>query len=135
MSKWAEQRQREVEAQEAEKRAKEEVPQGEAALEGFEQGFKDALQEARDAFNDSWKKEKDMRHSVGVDTNFYFCVYFKDFPQLKEFCDKFGLDANQIFIDGKEFSRKLGKAIQTPDPEFAKEKPLNRDYIARSMKE
>lgn len=127
MSSWKERREAEQKAEQAKKAEKE------ATLADIEKDFDDAIKETRQKFIEAVDKEKANRHSDAMDANYYFCVYFSNYAQLKEFCEKFGLDSDEIYMDGRDFAKKVGKALQTPDSKFLREKPINRDYASRAL--
>ena len=127
MSKWKEAR--EAEAQKASnKNKKDEVP----SLEEFEKGMASDIDALHQAFRDRAKQEE-KRFADVCDSDYYFVVCFSNNAQLLEFCDSVGLNPDEIYIDGRDFARKIRRALKTPDTEPSKIQPFNRDYLARAM--
>lgn len=125
MSKWKEQQKAEqAKAKEAEKQ---ETPD----LEQFEHGMAEEMNELHQAFRDRASKE-DKRVLDVVNCDYYFVVCFSNRAQLYEFCERTGLNPEEIYIDGKTFSRKINRALETPDTDFPKTQPFNRDYLNRA---
>ena len=120
MSRWADQ-----------KKPKQEEPQEPQTLEEFEEGTAAGMEKLHQAFRDRAAKE-DQRVMDVVDCNYYFVVCFSNRAQLYEFCEKTGLNPDEIYIDGRAFARKINRALQTPDTKFPKVQPFNKDYVNRS---
>jgi len=125
MSSWKDRK-------EAEQKAEAKQEASETLME-VEQDFDEALKETRKKFIEAVDKEKANRHGDAMDSNYYFCVYFSNYAQLNEFCEKFGLDSSEIYMDGRAFARKMGRALQAPDSKFLREKPINKDYADRAL--
>lgn len=121
MSKWKDQR-----AAEAKKEAP--VP----TLEELEAGFKEDFDELHNAFRDRAAKEQKRFMDV-CDTGYYFTVCFSNRDQLIEFCESVGLDPDNMYMDGREFAKRIKRALKTPDTEYPKTQPFARDYVNRSM--
>ena len=126
MSKWKEAK--EAEAKAAEKKAEGKTP----SLDELEGEMAERIDELHQAFRDRAKQEE-KRFADVCDSDYYFVVCFSNNGQLNEFCESVGLDPNEIYIDGREFTRKIKKALKTPDTEPSKIQPFNRDYVARAM--
>lgn len=110
MSKWKDMHDEEVKA------AQQEVQQPEfESLDEIETGFAEDMQELHQAFRDRAQKENKRFMDV-TDTDYYFCVCFRSQEQMVEFCESVGIDPDQIYVDGKEFARKIGRAIKAHDP-------------------
>ena len=124
MSKWKEQ-------QEAEKTKKQAEKQEPATLEEFEQNTADGMEELHQAFRDRAAKEEQRVMDV-VNCDYYFVVCFSNRKQLYEFCEKTGLNPDEIYIDGRTFARKIKRALETPDTDFPKVQPFNREYKSRA---
>ena len=124
MSKWKEQKA--AEAKVAEKK-KPEPP----SLEQFEEGMASDIDALHQAFRDRAKQEE-KRFSDVCDSDYYFVVCFSNNAQLVEFCESVGLNPDEIYIDGREFARKIKRALKTPDSEPARIQPFNKDYVARA---
>lgn len=110
MSKWKDMQQEEY----AQKMQQEQEQQFESLAE-VESGFLDDIKELHSAFRDKAQKENKRFMDV-TNTDYYFCVCFRSQEQMKEFCKSVGLDPQQIYIDGKEFARKIGRVVKSPDP-------------------
>ena len=122
MSKWADQK-----AAEKAKPKKRE-PQ---TLEEFEQATENGMEQLHQAFRDRAAKEEKRVLDV-VNCDYYFVVCFSNREQLYEFCNKAGLNPDEIYIDGRTFARKINRALQTPDTKFPQTQPFNKDYVSRS---
>ena len=122
MSRWKEQKQAEQARAEA---------QEQPTLEEFEAGMEESFDELHEAFRERFKKERARVLDV-VDSNYYFCVCFSNNKQLEEFCNSVGLNPDEIYYDGREFARKIGRVLKTPDTVFPKVQPFNRDYVERA---
>ena len=122
MSKWKDQK-----AKEAETPVQEE-PQG---LDEFEQSMSESIGELQNAFREKIVKE-DKRVVDVVNCDYYFVVCFSNRDQLFEFCDSVGLNPNEIYIDGRQFAKKINRALKTPDTQFPKTQPFNKDYVKRA---
>ena len=127
MSKWKEMREAEAQATIEEEQV-EEAP----TLEDVEQGFLDTTDSLHEAFRNRAEREKKRFHDA-CDSNHYFTVYFTSFEQLEEFCDSVGLDPMLLYIDGREFAKRIGRALKTPDYDPPQIQPFNKDYMARSL--
>lgn len=121
MSSWKQMRDDEEEVQQCED------PQ--STLEEVEAAMRQEATDLQKAFRDRAKKENQRFQDV-CDTDYYMTVCFSNRAQMEEFCESVGLDADEIFIDGREFARKIGKALKTPDSQFPKVQAFNRDYVA-----
>ena len=108
------------------------VEEAPAGMEAVEETFHEQLDEALVAFKNRREKEKKRFLDV-VDTNYYFVVCFTNNAQMIEFCEKFGLDTQYKYYDGKEVARKFNKAIETPDSVFPREKGRTKEYADRAM--
>lgn len=104
------------------------------SLESVEQSFKDALDtdDLLKSFAERRDKERGRMADV-VDTNYYFVVCFNNMNQLVEFCDTFGLNPDEIYMDGKDFARRVNRELSEPDIELPKTQPINKDYLIRSL--
>ena len=100
-------------------------------LEEFEQAAADGMEKLHDEFRARAAKE-DQRVLDVVNCDYYFVVCFSNRTQLYEFCDRTGLNPNEIYIDGREFAKKINRALQTPDTQFPKPQPFNKDYVSRA---
>lgn len=126
MSKWKEQR-------EAEKQAAQEVEE-KVTLEQSEKDFHEIVEESEllKKFKERHEKESKRRQGV-TDSRYYFVVCFSNNEQLVEFCDKFKLRSEQLYMDGKEFSKKVGKALDAPDTQFPRYHTAGADYAKRAL--
>lgn len=126
MSKWKEQKAAEIKPVEQEKP---DIP----TLEEFEADMENGMEQLHQAFRDRAAKEQQRIMDV-CDANYYFVVCFSNKRQLEEFCEKLKLNPDEIYIEGKEFARKVNRALQTPDTTFPKTQPFNKDYAERARK-
>ena len=104
------------------------------SLESIEKSFKDALNtdELLKSFAERREKESGRMTDI-VDTNYYFVVCFNNMNQLVEFCETFNLNPDEIYMDGRDFARRVNRELQEPDIELPRTQPLNKDYFARSL--
>ena len=124
MSRWADEKKKE-----SVKGKKEDIP----TLADHEQAVDEAITELQQAFRDRNEKEQSRFKDV-CDSNYYFVVCFSNRPQMEEFCKKVGLDSDEIYIDGREFAKKIGKALEKPDTEFPKTQAFSKSWTDRAMK-
>lgn len=124
MSKWKEAK--EAEAQKTKKTGTE-TP----SLEKLEEEMAVRIDDLHQAFRDRAKQEE-KRFADVCDSDYYFVVCFSNNGQLVEFCEGVGLNPDEIYIDGRDFARKIKKALKTPDTEPSKIQPFNRDYVSRA---
>ena len=134
MSKWkerleAEQQVTRVEAQEEEQEQEAEI----GTLEDVEKNLADSLNvdEALSSFIERRKKESGRIRDI-TDTSYYFCVCFSNLDQLIEFCETFGLDAQRMYFDGRDFAKALRRELRTPDTQRPKEQAPSIEYVRRS---
>ena len=124
MSKWKEQKEAEAKAAEEEALRLEEL---EAAL------LHDLDEESELLKGFKERREKEAKRAQDVtDANFYFVVCFSNNIQLEEFCDNFGLNSDEVYMDGRDVAKKLKKALKSPDTEFPKTQPFNKEYVNRA---
>ena len=125
MSKWREMKEAETQPQEV-------IEDQEApGMEETEQAFKEQLDEALVAFKNRREKENNRFADV-TDSGYYFVVCFTSRPQMDEFCEKFGIDKELRYQDGKEIAKAFKRALTTPDPTIPREKGRSLDYISRA---
>ena len=77
------------------------------------------------------EEHKDRFEKVTSD-GYWFCVYFNNDQQKEEFLESIGLERNCRYIPGKEFARKCGKTISTPNFDFGEEKKPVKEFKDRS---
>ena len=100
-------------------------------MEDVEQGFQEDIDEALAAFKKRREKEN-SRFADVTDCGYYFTVCFTSRAQMDEFCDRFGLDKDLKYHDGKELAKQLNRALRTPDPAIPREKGHTADYTERA---
>lgn len=128
MSKWREEREKEALANESKKKSKKaEAP----TLEEFEEGMAADLDSVHESFRARTEKEN-KRFADVCDSNYYFVVCFSNNAQMVEFCDMLGLNPDEIYMDGRQVARKIGRALKTPDTAFPKIQPFGKDYVQRA---
>lgn len=106
--------------------------QAEDSLESLEQDCLEVVDEIHKGFRDRMKKEN-KRFMDMCDTEYWFCVCFSSREQKDEFLQKVGLNPEMRYYDGKEVAKAFRKSIKTPDLEFAKIRPYDKDYLERTM--
>ena len=102
-------------------------------LEEFEASMTEQLDDAQKAFRDRISREE-KRMKDACDCNYYFTVYFQNSEQLFEFCDKFGISRDALYVDGRQLAKQCKRALETEDTVFPKTQPFNRDYVERARK-
>lgn len=130
MSKWRDQ----VQAEQKPAKGKKAQPAPEPenpTLEEFEQEMADSMDQLHQAFRERAAKEQQRVLDV-CDSNYYFVVCFSNAQQLTEFCESVKLNPNEIYVDGREFAKKINRALKTPDTDFPKTQPFNKDYVKRA---
>lgn len=125
MSKWKETKEAEARQQEEEERL---------TLEQTETAYHEIVEESEllRKFKERHEKESKRRQDV-TDSNYYFVVCFSNSAQLHEFCDKFKLNPDQLYIDGREFAKKVNKALSAPDTDFQSRYGSSKDYADRAV--
>lgn len=126
MSKWKE-------AKEAEERQQEEEER--LSLEQTEETYHEIVEESEllRKFKERHEKESKRRQNV-TDSNYYFVVCFSNSAQLREFCEKFRLNPDQLYVDGREFAKNVNRALSSPDTDFQTRYGGSKDYADRAMK-
>lgn len=124
MSRWADDKKKEKSKEDSKN-----VP----SLADYEKTANEAVTELQQAFRDRNEKEQ-ARFKDVCDSNYYFVVCFSNRSQMEEFCGKVGLNSDDIYVDGREFSRKIGKALENPDTEFPKTQAFNKAWTERAIK-
>ena len=124
MSKWKEQKEAETKG--------EKQSQDPPTLEEFEQKQADGMEQLHQAFRERAAKEEKRMLDV-VNCDYYFVVCFSNRDQLYEFCERAGLNPDEIYIDGRAFAKKINRALETPDTQFPKTQPFNREYAKRAQ--
>ena len=131
MSKWREQMEAETKPTKGKGKAQAQQPENDPTLEEFEQEMADSMDQLHQAFRDRAAKEQQRVLDV-CDSNYYFVVCFSNAQQLNEFCDSVKLNPNEIYVDGREFAKKINRALKTPDTQFPQIQPFNKDYMKRA---
>lgn len=112
-------------------KVQEESQQEEDTLENLEKETLEELGDVEKSFrermNAASKRFRDM-----CDTEYWFCVCFTSREQKEEFLKKIGMETDVKYIDGKDMARAYRKAIKTPDLDFAKVKPYDKEYCNRA---
>ena len=127
MSKWKEAREAELKQQQE---AEEKV-----TLEETENAFNEITEESEllRKFKERHEKEAERVKNV-TDSRYYFVVCFSNNAQLEEFCQRYDIKPNQLYVDGRELSRKIGRALKQPDTVFHKYNTGSEDYRKRAQK-
>lgn len=127
MSRWKEQK-------EAEERKKQAQHQKEKpTLEEIEDGTLSEFDTLHEGFRERAAKENQRFYDV-TNTDYYFVVCFSNNAQLVEFCESVGLNPDEIYMDGRQFAKKINRALKTPDTQFPKTQAFNRDFMERAVK-
>ena len=129
MSSWKQMR--EAEARAAELKEQEEAKT--QSLKEVEKGLEETLTEAQKGFRERAKREEGRAKDV-TDANYYFTIWFSNYPQLLEFCDNFGLDSNEMYMDGREVARKFRRALKNQDMDYPRTQAINKEYEIRALK-
>lgn len=96
-------------------------PLKDVAITGnFSKDAKAELSAMAQAFRDRAKAEQ-LRRDIATDSEYWVCLCFTTREQKEEFLRKAGI-ADDKYIVGREAAEKLGIKIETPDPEFGKQK-------------
>ena len=83
--------------------------------------------------SETWKNHAESKRFRDMcDTEYWFCVCFTSREQKEEFLKKIGMETDVKYIDGKDMARAYRKAIKTPDLDFAKVKPYDKEYCNRA---
>lgn len=101
-------------------------------LEELETQFAQDMDELHAAFRERAAREN-QRFADVTDTDYYFCVCFRSQEQMVEFCESVGLNPDEIYIDGKEFAKKIRRAINTPDPQMPRRQSGWKELQDRAM--
>lgn len=111
-----------------ETKAEMQTDEPEISLEELEQTSLKEIQEVESGFRERMKQENDRFRDM-CDTEYWFCVCFTSRKQKEEFLEKIGIETDLKYIEGKEMARAYKRAMQTPDLEFAKIRPLDREFV------
>lgn len=116
------------------KKAEEEVEEREKpdiTLEEYEVLAEVKLEDNGTYLSRKMEEHKDRFKNV-VSDGYWFCVYFNNDGQKEEFLESLGLEKNCRYIPGKEFARKCGKTISTPNFDFGEEKKPVKEFAERA---
>ena len=100
-------------------------------LADLEQACEQELSQVNASFRERMKAENDRFRDM-CDTEYWCCVCFNNRAQREEFLRSVGFDPDEKYIDGKELARAIKRPVKTPDMEFARTRPFDRDFIERS---
>lgn len=112
-------------------KVQEESQQEEDTLENLEKETLEELGDVEKSFRERMNAES-KRFRDMCDTEYWFCVCFTSREQKEEFLKKIGMETDVKYIDGKDMARAYRKAIKTPDLDFAKFKPYDKEYCNRA---
>lgn len=105
-------------------------------MEEIEKGFQEILDvDKKDALIQEIQERRKIQAKTMAEvgaTDYYFTVCFNSYEQLKEFCDRFGLDYKRIHMDGRQVAKQLGRALETPDKPRHKNIGTSKEYIELS---
>jgi hypothetical protein len=112
-------------------KVQEESQQEEDTLENLEKETLEEIGDVEKSFRERMNAES-KRFRDMCDTEYWFCVCFTSREQKEEFLKKIGMETDVKYIDGKDMARAYRKAIKTPDLDFAKVKPYDKEYCNRA---
>lgn len=112
-------------------KVQEESQQEEDTLENLEKETLEEIGDVEKSFRERMNAES-KRFRDMCDTEYWFCVCFTSREQKEEFLKKIGMETDVKYIDGKDMARAYRKAIKTPDLDFAKVKPSDKEYCNRA---
>lgn len=112
-------------------KVQEESQQEEDTLENLEKETLEEIGDVEKSFRERMNAEN-KRFRDMCDTEYWFCVCFTSREQKEEFLKKIGMETDVKYIDGKDMARAYRKAIKTPDLDFAKVKPYDKEYCNRA---
>lgn len=112
-------------------KVQEESQQEEDTLENLEKETLEELGDVEKSFRERMNAES-KRFRDMCDTEYWFCVCFTSREQKEEFLKKIGMETDVKYIDGKDMARAYRKAIKTPNLDFAKVKPYDKEYCNRA---
>lgn len=112
-------------------KVQEESQQEEDTLENLEKETLEELGDVEKSFRERMNAES-KRFRDMCDTEYWFCVCFTSREQKEEFLKKIGMETDVKYIDGKDMARAYRKAIKTPELDFAKVKPYDKEYCNRA---
>ena len=112
-------------------KVQEESQQEEDTLENLEKETLEELGDVEKSFRERMNAES-KRFRDMCDTEYWFCVCFTSREQKEEFLKKIGMETDVKYIEGKDMARAYRKAIKTPDLDFAKVKPYDKEYCNRA---
>lgn len=101
----------------------------------YETKAKDYIVESNNYLSNKMKGQMERLEAV-TSEGYWFAVYFTNDMQKQECLDKLGFNQFDKFINGKQFMRAVGKALESPDFDFGEEKRPVPEYseIARPIK-
>lgn len=103
------------------------------ALEELEKATLEELDEVKRGFRERTKQENERFRDV-CDTEYWFCVSFNSRAQKEELLKKLGFDPDEKYLNGRDFAKKVNRALETPDMEFPKVRAFDKEYVGMSRK-
>lgn len=110
-----------------------EEQEGAMALEELEKATLEELDEVKRGFRERTKQENERFRDV-CDTEYWFCVSFNSRAQKEELLKKLGFDPDEKYLNGRDFAKKVNRALETPDMEFPKVRAFDKEYVGMSRK-
>ena len=103
--------------------------------EEYEKKAKDYIVESNNYLSNKMKGQMARLEAV-TSEGYWFAVYFTNDTQKQECLDKLGFNQFDKFINGRQFMKAIGKAMESPDFDFGEEKKPVPEYsdIARPVK-
>lgn len=118
------------------KRTAKSEPEPEETTIGSLKDLEDAMHEELGEIEKSFRarmEQENNRFRDMCDTEYWVCVCFTSRAQREEFMAKVGLPTDEKYINGREMAKAFRKSIKTPDLEFAKTRPHDKEYIKRVL--
>ena len=100
----------------------------EHTLEGAEKKDEEMLNDLQIGFKQRMQQEQKRFLDV-CDTEYWFCVCFTSRDQKEEFLKSIGMNVDEKYIDGREFSKAVKRPIKTNDMKFHRI-IANKDYLS-----
>lgn len=104
----------------------------EDSLEALEGDCLKEMDEVSKGFRERMKAENERFRDM-CDTEYWFCVCFTSRAQKEELLRALRMDPDEKYVDGREMAKAVRKALRTPDLEFAKVRPYDKDFSDRAM--
>lgn len=97
----------------------------------FEKQAEEILEENANYLSRKIKEQTDRMNTV-TSNGYWFCVYFNNDQQKKEFLRKLGMCETDMYINGRDFAKRIGQRIEKPDFDFGEEKKPVTEFQKRA---